>query len=90
MSMLDTDSPSLAYVGARPLADGYPRPLPEGYSYEVDERGDHRLVRSDGAPGPWAGYAQPALSAAGTRAVFSQFWEGTFPTEKLVRVEEVA
>lgn len=74
----------------RALTEGFPKLFDNGYRWEVDERGDHRIVDEQGRGGDWTGYQYPAKSPDGRHMVCTQFFLGTYPVEALIELSIAA
>jgi hypothetical protein len=72
---------------SRPLTDGSPVYYADGYRWEMDQHGCHRVVDHAGAGGPWIPYEQPSFSQDQTRVAFSQYYLGSAPCEQVLRLE---
>ena len=71
---------------ARPLSA--PRTtFDNGMAWEMDDKGNHRVLDIDGAGGRWALYESPAIAPTGDYVVFTQYYIGDLPTETLLALQ---
>lgn len=68
---------------------GEPIQFANGYSWEMDEVGNHRIVDDQGRGGDWACYNSIAASPDASHIVVSRYFEGLIPTEHLLEIRMV-
>lgn len=54
---------------------GEPKRFPNGFRWEMDETGNHRLVAPDGTSSGWTSYASPAIHA--DHIIFTAYYSVT-------------
>jgi len=82
--------PGWEYSEARPQSGGVTLKFANGYTWEVDEHGWHRIVDDKGLGGPWSSYDSIAYSADGNYICLTQYYLGCLPVEALLEIKVIA
>jgi hypothetical protein len=84
-----TTYPGWTPSDARALT-GLPKLFANGYRWEMDESGWHRIVDDQGRGGDWSDYTHYAVSPDGNYLVFTQYYSGGVPVEALIEMKVIA
>jgi len=66
---------------------GAPLNFESGFSWEMDEKGNHRIVDENGNGGQWALYDGIAISLCGQYIAASSYYAGSIPNETVIKIK---
>jgi hypothetical protein len=68
---------------------GNPVRFTNGYTWEMDQEGNHRIVTADGKGGDWISYRFIAISPCGQYIAMSHYYACDLPAERLLKIEAI-